>query len=316
MSKKENTRIQPGRIGRACQKVKEKATNVSLPGFENIPIHDVISFFIRGIQKGSLTTRASSIAFHFFMALLPAIIFFFTLIPYIPVNNFQEGILSLSKDIFPEDVYNVLESTLKDMFKKRSALTFIGFMIAMIFSTNGFNAMIIAFNETYHTVETRSWLERRIVALVLVIIIFILLTTAISLIVFSRVGVRKLVETGMMRIDLTYYLLMAGKWIIVFALIFSAISFLYYLAPSRKSQWRFFSAGSTLATILTVLTSLIFSYFFNHFGQLNKFYGSIGTLIMTMLWLYFNAIALLIGFELNASIKNARLELEDNNDQL
>jgi membrane protein len=101
-------------------------------------------------------------------------------------------------------------------------------------------------------------------------------------------------------------LLLLGKWVIVLALTFLAISSLYYLAPARKTKWRFFTPGSIFATLLSILTSILFSYFVNHFAPFNRFYGSIGTLIAIMLWMNFNAIALLAGFELNASIKNAR----------
>jgi membrane protein len=103
-----------------------------------------------------------------------------------------------------------------------------------------------------------------------------------------------------------YLLLQLGKWFVILALTFLAISFLYYLAPSRKTKWRFFTPGSILATLLSIITSIGFSYFVNHFAPFNKFFGSIGTLIAVMLWMNFNALALLAGFELNASIRNAR----------
>jgi len=108
--------------------------------------------------------------------------------------------------------------------------------------------------------------------------------------------------------DITYYLITFGKWVVIIALFFFTISFLYYYAPAKKSDWKFISAGSTLATILALLTSLGFSYFVNNFGQYNKLYGSIGTLMVILLWLYFNSFALILGFELNASINNAKLE--------
>jgi len=285
----------------------QKARQISLPGFEGIPIYDVIAFFFRGLQNGALTTRASSIAFHICLALLPAIIYLFTLLPFIPVDNFQEGLLSLIDNILPSNVYDLLDNTIKDMFIKRKGLHLFGLIIALFFATNGLNNMIVAFNASYHTIETRSWLERRAISALLVIILFSLLTIAISLILFSRYAARKMVELDILRNDFTFYILMAGKWIIIIVLIFIAVSFLYYLGPSRKMKWKFYSAGSTLASVLIIATSLIFSYIVNHFNQFNKFFGTIGTAMVILLWLYFNSLALLIGFELNASIKNVKL---------
>ena len=173
-------------INKKTRWVISRAKQISLPGFESIPIYDVVVFFVRGIQRGALTTRASSIAFHFALASLPLIIYFFTLIPYIPIPNFQEGVLSMVESILPSNVYVLLESTLRDMFIKRKALQLLGILIALYFATNAINVLIVAFNNTYHAIETRSWIERRAVAAFLVIIMFILIATAVSLIIFSR----------------------------------------------------------------------------------------------------------------------------------
>ncbi len=288
----------------------DRAKQISLPGFESIPIYDVVVFFVRGIQRGALTTRASSIAFHIALASLPLIIYFFTLIPYIPIPNFQEGVLSMAESILPSNAYGLLENTLRDMFIKRKALQLLGILIALYFATNAINVLIVAFNNTYHAIETRSWIERRAIAAFLVIIMFFLIATAVSLILFSRSAINLLDSKEIIQKAFTLYLFRIGKWIVIIAMIYSALSFLYWLGPSRKMKWKFYSAGSSLASVLVILTSLIFSSIINNFGQFNKFYGSIGTLMVILLWLYFNSIALLIGFELNASIKGAKLEMD------
>jgi membrane protein len=284
-----------------------RAKQISFPGFESIPIHDVVVFFIRGIQRGSLTTRASAIAFHFTLASLPLIIYLFTLIPHIPIKNFQEGLMSMVESMLPSNVFELMETTLRDMFVKRPALQLFGILIALYFATNAINVLIVAFNNTYHTFETRTWLERRAIAAFLVIIMSVLMLTAISLIIFSRSAINLLESKEIIQKGFTLYFFRIGKWLVIIALIYSALSFLYWLGPSRKLKWKFYSAGSSLASVLVILTSLIFSAIINHFGQFNKFYGSIGTLMVILLWLYLNSIALLIGFELNASIKGAKL---------
>jgi membrane protein len=278
---------------------------VILPGFDRVPLYDVIWFFIRGVQKGSLNTRASSIAFNFLLALGPGIIFLVALIPYMPVKNFQQQLYEVFNEIIPANSYIAIESLLNEIFQKRSGLPLFGFLLSLFFAQKGIHGMIEAFNATYHTIETRSWYTQRLVAVFLVAIFFMMIIIATSLMLFNKNFVELMVRRGIIEMDITYYLILTGKWFIIVLITFFAISFLYYLAPSRKIKWRFFSAGSTLATILTVLTSLGFSYFVNHFAQFNRFFGSVGALIALMLWLNFISLTLLIGFELNASIKNA-----------
>jgi membrane protein len=174
---------------------------------------------------------------------------------------------------------------------------------------NGMNGMIMAFNATYHTIETRHWLERLLISLIMVFILFTMITVAVVLIIVSKIIVRKLVIMDIMRIGLTFVVLHTGKWLIILALIFFSISFLYYYAPSKKTNWRFYSPGSTLASLLVTITSLGFSAFINTFGRFNEFFGPISTLMVLLIWLYLNALALLIGFELNVSIKHAQADL-------
>jgi membrane protein len=280
--------------------------HLKFPGTKGLTIYEVFSLFLKGLSKGSLNIRATSIAFHFLLALGPAVIFLLGLIPYLPIRNFQHGIMEILVDIIPQNSYIALESIVDEIFEKHHGLQIFGFLVTLFFVQKGLNGIIEAFNGTYHSIVTRPWMERRLVSLGLFIILFILVTSATLLLFFSNLGIKYLYAEGIIKAYATYSLLLLGKWVIVLALTFLAISFLYYLAPARKTKWRFFSPGSIFATLLSILTSILFSYFVNHFAPFNRFYGSIGTLIAIMLWMNFNAIALLAGFELNASIKNAR----------
>lgn len=284
-----------------------QARQLTLPGFEGIPIYDVVVFFGRGLQKGSLTTRAAAIAFHLFLASLPAIIYFFTLLPFIPINNLESGLLGLMESVLPQEAYDLLKNTMMDLFVKRKGLQFFGIIIALFFATNAVNGMIQAFNASYHTVETRSWLQRRAIAAFLVVIMFILITVAISMILFGRMSIDLLVKHDLINTRFILVVLRLSKWIVIIAFIYFALSFLYWMGPSRKMKWKFYSAGSTLSSVLVIGTSLVFQFIMNNFGQFNKFFGSISTLMIILLWAYLNSVALLIGFELNASIKNAKL---------
>ena len=276
-----------------------------------MPVYDVADFFFTGIQRGAIKTRAQSLAFSFFLALFPAIIFLFSLIPYIPVDNFQNQLLDLIKNLLPVNAYEATRVTIEDIIKhQRSGLLSIGFLFALYFTSNGFMALMKGFNSSYHISEKRSPSKRRMASVVLTFILSTLLILAIVLIIFGEFATKYLVDKQILRTKTQIWLLLIGKWTIVLALFLMAISFLYYYAPSSKKRWRFVSAGSTLATALTILTSILFAYYVNNFGQYNKLYGSIGTLVIIMLWIYFNSLILILGFELNASIDTAKKQVK------
>jgi membrane protein len=290
---------------------KEKMRKLVLPGFDGVPISQVITFVIKGFRKGVLVTRASSIAFNLLMALLPASIFLFTLIPFIPLPNFQQELIKLFENMLPSNAFNFLQTTIIDIVthKSRGMLLFM-FIATIVFSTNGIHAVIHAFVVSAHTFKTRSWVNQRKISVVLLLIVIFMISTAGFLVIFGKIAVNRLVVLHIIKRHFVIYFLIFLKWILVILLLFMAISFLYYFAPAKKTGFKFFSPGSTLATILFILTSLGFSAYVNNFGQYNKLYGSAGTLIIILIWLYLNSIAILIGFELNVSILDARAEDE------
>jgi membrane protein len=291
---------------------KEKIRKLVLPGFDGLPISQVITFVIKGFRKGVLVTRASSIAFNLLMALLPASIFLFTLIPFIPIPNFQQELIKLFENILPSNAFNFLETTIIDIVTHKSkGLLLFMFIATLIFSTNGIHAIIHAFVVSAHSFKTRSWVNQRKISVVLLLIIIFLISTAVFLVIFGKVAVNRLVVLHIIKRRFVIYFLIFLKWVLIILLLFMAISFLYYFAPARKTGFKFFSPGSTLATLLFILTSLGFSAYVNHFGQYNKLYGSAGTLMVILIWLYLNSIAILIGFELNLSILAARAEDEE-----
>ena len=284
-----------------------------IPGFDGLPIYDVIRFFIIGIQKNSLTTRASSLAFRFFLALFPSIIFLFALIPYIPIDNFQEQLLAIIKSILPANAYELTNSTINELITQKSnGLLSFGFLFALYLASNGVNSMILAFNDTYHALKKGSFILTRLRSLLLLVILTCLMIFAIGMIVFSGVITDYLISHELLSNGFSIYALKIAKFIVLLLLFFLGISSIYYYGNIRSKKFRFISAGSTLATLLSILLSTGFAYYVNNFATYNKVYGSIGTLMVIMLWLYFNSLVLLIGFELNASIRHAKEQNSNN----
>ena len=273
-----------------------------LPGFDKLPIYYVARFFIKGIQKGLLDTKASSMAFRFFMALFPTLIFLLTLLPYIPIPDFKTELLKILEDLLPATGFKFIEETVVTLVSDAdSGLLSFGFVFAIFLATNGIDSMLLAFEDSFNTSLSRNFFHKKLLSIVLLFILTLLLVVAIAGILFSVYLVNFVLEPG----SITSILLLAGKWLIMAALCFFAISFIYYIGGNRKLRWRFFSAGSTLATLMVLLVSFGFGYYVDNFANYNKIYGSIGTIIVIMLWIYFNSYVLLVGFELNASIQQA-----------
>jgi membrane protein len=276
---------------------------ITIPGFDGLPLYDVARFFFQGVFKGSLTSRASSIAFSFFLATFPMIIVFFTLIPFIPIKDFQDSVLNFINNIIPDQAESFIQSTLVDIIQRpRGRLLSVTFILAIIFATNGFDSIIEAFNNTFHTIESRSWIKQKLISSLLFFIISFILIISILLLTTSSLFLDFLVEKKILTSIINVYLLIIGKWIILIAMFFFTISFIYYLGPAKSSKFRFISAGSSLATFLTLIATIGFNFYVQNFSSYNALYGSIGTLLIVLIWIYFNAIILLIGFELNASI--------------
>ncbi len=284
-----------------------KAKKITVPFFDGLPLYDVARFFWKGIVDGAITTRASAIAFNFILAVFPAIIFFFTLIPYIPINNFQVQLMNLIQSVLPDNAYIAIRGTIQDIVTQpRGSLLSFGFFAAFVFSTNSLVSVIVAFNNTIHAIETRSIVSLYLIAFGLSLILTTLTTVSVALITISQRLMEFMVVKQFIRSDYIYYLLIGGKWLVILLLFFFAFAFLFYFAPAKKMKFRFISAGGSLATLLSILISVGFSFYINNFGRYNTLYGSIGTLIVVMLWFYFMALILLIGFELNVSIWSAQ----------
>ena len=275
-------------------------------GFSGLSIYDVTIFFWKGLMEGAITTRASSLAFNFFLAFFPSIIVFLTLIPYIPVTGLQETLMELLNVVLPPSTNEITFQALDDIINNtRGGLLSIGFLLALYFSTNGINSLIEAFNASYHIRENRPIIQQRILSLGLTLLLSFMLIIAMGLIIFGKFAVSYLTEYKL----ITQYageLILYGKWFTILLVLWLGISVLFHLGPSIKSKWKLFTPGSILATLGIIITSIGFNYYINHFSQYNKIYGSIGTLMIILIWMYFNSIILLTGFELNASISNAK----------
>lgn len=276
----------------------------TLPGFSPLPIYTITSFFFKEIGKESLNNKASSLAYNFMLAIFPGIIFLFTLIPYIPKRiGFQEQLMSLLALVLPRNAYDAFEATINDILTKQNgSLLSAGFVLSLFFATNGVHNLMNAFNKTSLIVESRTMVKKRLVAVMLTIAMVLSMVVCIAAMTLGEIAINYLKDEIDYNGSLTIYLIQFTRWALLGALYFINVAVIYRYGPANQTKWHIFSPGAWLATILAFLTIWAFSFYINNFGAYNKIYGSIGTLMVIMIWLYLNSLILLIGFELNASV--------------
>ena len=285
--------------------VIRKSKKIILPGFNGIPLFDVVRFFFIQIQKSSLNERAASIAFNLLVAIPPACIFLFTLIPYLPIKEFMPQLYELIRDIIPgKQNYQPIIDFLEDFISnERGGLLSFGFLLALYFSSNAMIGIMSSFNKmNYMGFSRRHVVHDRWVAIKLTLILFLVILMSIVALVS-----RETVLTWLGIEDPTVRAIILNvRWIVIILLFFLTISFIYRYAPAVHKKWKLINPGSILATFMMIVYTMGFSYYVTNFGNYNQLYGSIATIFILMLLIFFNSLVLLIGFELNVSISSLR----------
>jgi len=282
-----------------------KSKLIILPGFSGIPLFDVIRFFFIQIQQTSLNERASSIAFNLLLAIPPAFIFLFTLLPYLPIKDLLKQVYELIRDVIPgKSNHDPIIAFVQDFAtRERSDLLSFGFILALYFSSNAMIGIMRSFNKmNYIGFSQRHYVHDRWVAIKLTLMLFmIILLSIIALVSRGAVLTWLGIENPTLRA-----IILNVRWIVIILLFFLTISFIYRHAPAVHKKWKLINPGSILATFMMITFTMGFSYYVVNFGNYNQLYGSIGTILILMLLIYFNSLVLLIGFELNVSISSLR----------
>ena len=285
--------------------VIRKSKNIILPGFSGIPLFDVVRFFFIQIQKTSLNERAASIAFNLLVAIPPACIFLFTLTPYLPIKEFMPQLYELIRDIVPgKENYQPIIDFLEDFIStERGGLLSFGFLLALYFSSNAMIGIMNSFNKmNYIGFSQRHIVHDRWVALKLTVILFLIMMISIVVLISRETVLKWLgIESPTIRA-----IILNLRWIVIILLFFFTISFIYRYAPAVHKKWKLVNPGSILATFMMIAYTMGFSYYVANFGNYNQLYGSIATIFILMLLIFFNSLVLLIGFELNVSISSLR----------
>ncbi|MBK8967524.1 MAG: YihY/virulence factor BrkB family protein [Saprospiraceae bacterium] len=280
------------------------AKSHSLPGFGRIPIYNLLLFIHRETQDDDIVTRANSMAFSYFLAIFPSIIVLFTLLAYTPLYETFDVVLNDAINrVMPGKAGEMLFKTVEDVAtRQRSGLLSFGFLLAIWFASNGMLSMMDGFEKDHHvTFRKRSAMEKRLIAIQLTFLIGLVLVGAVIFVILGNTILSFVFDY--VKVDLlTKIAVFFFRWIVVVLLFYAGFSTIYRYGAATRRRIPFFNPGSMLATFLSILISWGFSFYVDNFGSYNKLYGSIGTLIVLMVWMQLNCMILLIGFEVNAGI--------------
>ncbi len=287
-------------------KIIRKSKTLTLPGFQHIPLYDVMGYFFQSMGKGVIFQRAAALTYRIFVALIPMIIAFFTLIAYTS-TNMQNTILSMLQSIVPVYAWSAVEDMITYVVTQpQEGLSTLMFFIGIYFTLVCTNGLLAAMNTSYFNDTQRNFFKQLGLSLVIMVIVFfIILLVALLFIIASMI--MNHINTYLIDLRSGYYYLVHGvKWLLIYATIYFMVSILYYLTPVNKENYRFFSAGSSLCTILLVLLLGILNIYFSNFSNYNLIYGSLGALFAILLWINWSSLIFLICYDLNVSIAKAK----------
>ena len=269
-------------------------------------MYDLLEMYVVGIIKGALTARAGSISFSFFMALFPFLLFVLNLIPFIPtffsIEHFDIVLLDFIETLLPADTHSFFNDIFQDIQSKpRGGLLSSVFILSIVLSANGVNSIFTSFEVSYHVKELRNIFRQYLFALgVSVLLALLLLIAVISFIYFKLAMQNVLPET----LDWVVW----GQNLFFIILAYFSISILYYFGTIEGKLTHFFSPGALMTLLLFICSTYLFGIYVDQFSNYNQLYGSIGALLIFMLYSWINSIVLLLGFELNATISRLKQE--------
>ena len=285
---------------------------IKLPWLQGLSFYDLLELYILGIIEGGLTYHASAVAFSFFMALFPFALFILNLIPYIPIEGFQLDFLQFVKEGVPPNTYDAIYKIISDILNNsHSGLLSTGFILSIFLMANGLNGILGGFESSKHVLIKRGFLHQYLVALGMSLVLSVLLLATIAIIVVFEVVIQKTMIQDILSDQIP--LIILGRYAFVILMILITTSILFKFGTKHDKNRAFISIGSVFTTILVILDSYIFGIWVIRFSKYNELYGSIGTLLIMMFYIWINCVILLLGFELNATINRLRLKNHNSN---
>jgi membrane protein len=296
--------------------ILNKTKRIVLPGFQQIPLYEVIRFFYRQLKTTGIGQRAAAISFNLVLAIPAAIIFLFTIVPHLP-QSIREGFINelfklINAYFAPTpQTESWLRSFVGDFINtQRGTLSIIGFLLVAWATSNAMIGIMKSFDHSITLKKTKNFFQHRFTAIKLTSLLIILVIASVILLISEGALLKMILRWVNLETSTQHTLIKILDWIIILALSFFSIGCIYRYAPSVHKRWHIITPGSILTTFLLLLTTFLFSFWVTRFSNYNQIYGSIGTVLILMVIIYFNSLVLLIGFELNVSITSLRHEAE------
>lgn len=279
---------------------------IKLPWLQGLSLYDLLELYGLGIIESALTYHASAIAFSFFMALFPFALFILNLIPYIPIKGFQGDFLQFVKEGVPPNTYDAIYKIINDILNNsHSGLLSSGFILSIFLMANGLSGILGGFESSRHVLIKRGFIRQYLVSLGMSLLLSLLLIVTVAIIVVFEVFIQKTVFSDQLQ------LIIMGRYVFVILMVLITTSVLFKFGTKHDKNRPFISIGSVFTTILILLDSYVFGIWVIRFSKYNELYGSIGTLLILMFYIWINCMILLLGFELNGTVKKLRMKKED-----
>lgn len=294
-------------VDRVVARVKSVLRLIVIPGFEGVPLYDVLVYFVRGFTQVNLIDRAAAVAFYVFLALFPSILFLFTLIPYFPLQGVTANVLEALQTILPPGTYESVASTINEIMSiEHGGLMSIGLLLAFYFSTSAVSSFFRGFNMGDKEFGQIPFLKLQLYSILVMVMFVILLLVSIVLITLGQRLLPLLFEKIHLYKAIVIFLINLIRWLIVIFALIVAMSLLYHFGNPQSKRFKLFTPGSLLFAGLFIVGTMLFNFYISNISTYNLLYGSIGGLIIFVIWIYFNCILVLIGYELNKSIAKAQ----------
>ncbi|MDR2868300.1 MAG: YihY/virulence factor BrkB family protein [Bacteroidales bacterium] len=299
-----------------CIKVYHYLRKLIIPGFQGVPFLDVMKFFLESLVKGILFQRAAAMTYQVFVAVIPMLLALFAAISFLG-EPIQMSILSFIQSVVPDYTWPAISKVITEVVTTKNGVLFYTSMIMGLYLTFlGINAIINTLNITYFNIETRKFFSQLLVSVIIVLVFFAVVVFSGGIFIATRYIIHYF-NAHFFDSALFYtYAIAIARWLLIFIVVYCGISALFYFAPLEKKNFKFFSAGSTFATLMLIILLYALNFYFAHFSNYNVVYGSIGALLAILLWLNWSCIIVLIGFDLNVSISVALQKKKSKDDIL
>ncbi|WP_026706391.1 YihY/virulence factor BrkB family protein [Flavobacterium soli] len=279
--------------------------HIKLPWLEGLSFYDLLELYGIGIAQGAISYRAGAIAFSFFMALFPFALFILNLIPFIPIEGFKEDFLRFVEESVPPNTFEAISSIIQDITNNSYGdLLSSGFILSSFLMANGLNAILGGFENSHHVLIKRGFFRQYFVALAMSLLLTFLLIFTVATIVIFEVFIQKIKIQDVFNDNIQ--IIVIGRYVFFMLMILVTTSILFKFGTKETKKNSFISIGSVFTTVLIILSSYAFGIWVVRFSKYNELYGSIGTLLIMMFYIWLNCMILLLGFELNATINRLK----------